>query len=76
NIDRFPPNFMFQLTNEEVELMISQNAISSKQHLGGYFPYAFTKHGILMLANVFRSYYYTKQGFDGTLYNNLKTKKP
>lgn len=36
NIKRFPPDFMFQLIDEEVELMVSQNAIPSKQHLGGY----------------------------------------
>jgi phage regulator Rha-like protein len=54
NIDRFPENFMFQLTEEEVELMVSQNAIPSKQVLGGYLPYAFTEHGILMLANVLK----------------------
>ncbi len=55
NIDRFPEKFMFQLTKEEVELMVSQIAIPSKQHLGGYLPYAFTEHGVLMLANVLRS---------------------
>jgi len=55
NIARFPQNFMFQLTKEEVELMVSQNAIPSKHHLGGYLPYAFTEHGILMLANVLKS---------------------
>jgi len=46
---------MFQLTGGEIELMVSQNAIPSKSHLGGYLPYAFSKHGILMLANVLRS---------------------
>ena len=35
--------------------MVSQNAIPSKQHLGGYLPYAFTEHGVLMLANVLKS---------------------
>ena len=45
---------MFQLTEEEVELMVSQNAIPSKQVLGGYLPYAFTEHGILMPANVLK----------------------
>ncbi len=35
--------------------MVSQNAIPSKQHLGGCLPYAFTEHGVLMLANVLRS---------------------
>lgn len=33
NQDRFPENFMFQLTEEEVDLMVSQNAIPSKQVL-------------------------------------------
>jgi len=55
NIERFPEKFMFQLTEEEVEIMVSQNVIPSKQHLGGYLPYAFTEHGVLMLANVLRS---------------------
>ncbi|MEI6596267.1 MAG: ORF6N domain-containing protein [Bacteroidota bacterium] len=35
NIDRFPKNFMFQLTEKETAIMVSQNAIPSKQHLGG-----------------------------------------
>lgn len=55
NISRFPENFMFQLSEEEVTAMVSQNAIPSRMHLGGYLPYAFTEHGILMLANVLRS---------------------
>ena len=55
NLARFPANFMFQLNENEVEMMVSQNAIPSKKHLGGYLPYAFTEHGILMLANVLRS---------------------
>lgn len=55
NTERFPQNFMFQLSGEEVKAMVSQNAIPSKQHLGGYLPYAFTEHGVLMLANVLRS---------------------
>jgi hypothetical protein len=46
---------MFQLTEKEVENMVSQNAIPSKQHLGGSLPYAFTEHGVLMLANVLES---------------------
>ena len=55
NPDRFPENFMFQLTEEEVDFMVSQNAIPSRQVLGGSLPYVFTEHGILMLANVLRS---------------------
>jgi phage regulator Rha-like protein len=55
NQERFPKNFMFQLTQKETEIMVSQNAIPSKQQLGGYLPYAFTEHGVLMLANVLKS---------------------
>ncbi|MDI1353832.1 MAG: ORF6N domain-containing protein [bacterium] len=55
NSSRFPKHFMFQLTEPEVEIMVSQNAIPSKGHLGGTLPYAFTEHGILMLANVLKS---------------------
>jgi len=55
NIERFPSSFMFQLTEEEVELMVSQNVIPSKMYLGGHLPYAFTEHGVLMLANVLKS---------------------
>ncbi len=55
NIERFPKHFTFRLTTAEVETMVSQNAIPSKQHLGGALPYAFTEHGVLMLANVLKS---------------------
>ena len=55
NHERFPENFMFQLNEKEVENMVSHFAIPSKQHLGGSLPYAFTEHGVLMLANVLKS---------------------
>ena len=55
NINRFPNNFMFQLSDKEAESMVSQNAIPSRKHLGGYLPYAFTEHGVLMLANVLKT---------------------
>jgi hypothetical protein len=42
NLSKFPSHFMFQLTEQEVEIMLSQNAIPSKQNLGGTLPYAFT----------------------------------
>lgn len=50
NCDRFPTDFAFQLTQEEArELKI--------QRWGGrrYLPYAFTEHGVVMVANVLRS---------------------
>jgi len=55
NKNRFPENFMFQLSEKEVEDMVSQNAIPSKQSLGGTLPYAFTEHGVLMLSNVLKN---------------------
>ncbi len=55
NIKRFPSDFMFQLTEREVEAMVSHFAIPSRQHLGGHLPYAFTEHGILMLSSVLNS---------------------
>ena len=55
NSVRFPANFMFQLTEDEAETMVSQNAIPSRRHLGGALPYAFTEHGVLMLANVLKT---------------------
>jgi hypothetical protein len=55
NAGRFPVKFMFQLTEKEVEFMVSQNAIPTKKYLGGTLPYAFTEHGVLMLASVLKS---------------------
>ena len=55
NSDKFPKHFMFRLTEQEVELLVSQNAIPSKKHLGGSLPLVFTEHGVLQLANVLNS---------------------
>lgn len=54
NQDRFPEDFMFQLTKEEWEALKSQNATTS---WGGRRnpPYAFTEHGVLMLSSVLNS---------------------
>lgn len=54
NINRFPSDFMFQLTKEELADLKCQNGISS---WGGsrYLPYAFTENGIAMLSGVLRS---------------------
>lgn len=54
NRERFPEDFMFQLTVEEVEILRSQIVISS---WGGrrYAPFVFTEHGVAMLASVLRS---------------------
>ena len=55
NQDHFPEDFMFQLTEKEAELLVSQNVIPSKQSLGGYLPYVFTQEGVAMLSSVLRS---------------------
>ena len=59
NIARFPDNFMFQLTDEELLNLRSQFVTSSleESNYGGrrYLPYVFTEQGIAMLSAVLRS---------------------
>ncbi len=55
NIDLFPEDFMFVLDEKEVDLMVSQNVIPSKQYMGGSNPYAFTEAGVAMLSDVLKS---------------------
>jgi hypothetical protein len=58
NGDRFPDDFMFQLTLEEgkaVLLSRSQSVILNRGANLKYRPFAFTEHGTVMLANVLRS---------------------
>ena len=54
NIERFPEDFMFELTKEEIQNLRSQFATSS---WGGarYLPMAFSEHGVLMLSSVLKS---------------------
>ena len=44
--DRFPPDFMFQISKQETDILLSQNVIPSHRSLGGFLPYAFTEQGI------------------------------
>jgi hypothetical protein len=53
NMDRFPPDFIFSLTREEI-LRISQNVTSSKIKFSKHV-YAFTEQGVAMLSSVLRS---------------------
>lgn len=56
NSERFPGDFMFQLTFHELRSLRSQIAISKKGRGGRrYLPYAFTEHGAIMAANVLNS---------------------
>jgi hypothetical protein len=55
NAERFPKDFMFQLSDEEVDALVSQNVIPSRGVLGGALPYVFTQEGVAMLSSVLRS---------------------
>lgn len=55
NIERFPSDFMYQLTDKEVTVLLSQNVIPSWKSLGGHNPYAFTEQGVAMLSSALRS---------------------
>lgn len=60
NIERFPSDFMFQLTNTEVDVLISQSVISKKGPGSGrggrrHNPYVFTEYGAWTLSYVLRS---------------------
>jgi len=54
NIDRFPLDFMFQLNNQEFVILMSQ-IVTSRWGGMRYLPYAFTEHGVAMLASVLKS---------------------
>ena len=56
NRERFPEDFAYPLTRQEVRDLISQNAISSLRWGGRRkLPWAFTEHGVAMLSSVLRS---------------------
>jgi hypothetical protein len=55
NRNRFPDDFVFRLTPEEVEDMRSQIATASSRRNARFSPYAFTEHGAIMAATVLNS---------------------
>ena len=59
NLDRFPEDFMFELTSEEYNSLIislrSQIVISNDRGGRRYLLFAFTEHGVIMLASVLRN---------------------
>jgi hypothetical protein len=56
NIDRFPEDFMFQLSGEEAESLRSHFVISNEGRGGRrYLPYVFTEQGVAMLSSVLKS---------------------
>ena len=56
NIKRFPPDFMFRLSKEEMEIWKSQIVMSNREKMGFRKPpLAFTEQGVAMLSSVLRS---------------------
>jgi hypothetical protein len=59
NLERFPEDFMFEMTEQEYNSLIislrSQFVISNERGGRRYMPYAFTEHGVIMLASLLRS---------------------
>jgi len=54
NIFRFPSDFMFQISEQEADLLVSQNVIPHRKFYGGSLPFAFTEQGVAMLSTVLR----------------------
>jgi hypothetical protein len=55
NRNRFPEDFLLELTTEEMDALVSQSVIPSRKKFGGSAPYAFTEQGVAMLSTVLRS---------------------
>ncbi len=55
NAERFPEDFMFELTKEEYFSLRSHFATLKRGQHSKYLPFAFTEHGVLMLSNVLKS---------------------
>jgi hypothetical protein len=55
NIERFPADFMFILSEKEIDEVVSQNVIPSRSYLGGARPMAFTEQGVAMLSSILKS---------------------
>ena len=55
NIERFPQDFMFELTKDEYQALRSQIATLKRGQHSKYAPFAFTEHGVLMLSSVLNS---------------------
>jgi len=55
NQDRFPVDFMFELSKEEYDALRSQFGTLKRGEHSKYLPYAFTEQGVAMLSSVLRS---------------------
>jgi len=55
NIEKFPIDYAYQISDEELEFMVSQNATPSKKQYGGSNPWVFTEKGLYMVATILKS---------------------
>ena len=55
NIDRFPFDFMFELSKKEYQSLRSQNVILKRGQHSKYLPFVFTEQGVAMLSSVLKS---------------------
>ena len=55
NPDRFPRDFMFELSEQEIDMVVSQFVTPDRRKFGGAKPMAFTEQGIAMLSSVLNS---------------------
>lgn len=55
NLDRFPEDFLFKLTETEMQNLVSQNVIPHIKYFGGSAPFAFTEQGVAMLSSILKS---------------------
>jgi len=55
NLEKFPKDYAYQVSDAELERMVSQNVTPSKQQLGGTNPWVFTEKGLYMVATILKS---------------------
>ena len=51
---RFPPSFLLEIVEKEIDYLVSQNVIPSKKSAGGAVPFALTEQGVAMLSAVLK----------------------
>jgi len=55
NIEKFPKDYAYQVSDEIFNIMVSQNATPSKKYYGGTNPWVFTEKGLYMVATILKS---------------------
>jgi hypothetical protein len=55
NLEKFPIEYAYQISDDELEFMVSQNVTPSKKQFGGVNPWVFTEKGLYMVATILKS---------------------